>query len=146
MAKLTLLSTKGDVHNAAGVNWGANPSNHTTPLDAYIPLHIRTIRGNPGLIPPKKRGKNRIQIVWDDGTVMDCLLEGNIEDKKAGIKYAKQISSTPHKNTLGRYLRNRMGLGLAHFITLADLRRYGRTDVDLVLVSSGRYTADFHVL
>lgn len=145
MAKLTLLTTRGNVHNAAGVNWGANPNNHTTPLDAYIPLHINTIRSNPGLIPVKLNGGHRIQITWDDGVVMDCLFEGNINDMYTNSIYGKQISSTPHKNTLGRYLRNRMGLGLSHFITLADLQHYGRTDIDLFLVSPGIYTADFSV-
>lgn len=146
MAKLTLLTTKGDVHNAGGVNWGANPANHTTPLDAYIPLHIKTIRSNPGLIPPKQRGGHRIRIVWDDGIVMNCLFEGNIEDKQTGVMYAKQISSTPQKNTLGRYLRDRMGLGLTHFITLADLQHYGRTDIDLTFDPvTNVYLADFHV-
>lgn|SRR5690606_6724175 len=145
MAKLTLLTTKGDVHNAGGVNWGANPANHTTPLDAYIPLHIGTIRNNPGLIPAKRQGGHHIKITWDDGVVMNCLLEGNLPDSKSGVAYAKQISSTPHKNTLGRYLRSRMGLGATHFITLRDLQRYGRTDIDLILVAPDHYTADFHV-
>ncbi|WP_437921506.1 hypothetical protein [Sphingobacterium sp. LRF_L2] len=145
MAKLTLLTTKGTVHNAAGVNWGGNSSNHTTPFDAYIPLHIATIRRNAGLIPPKRAGGHRIQITWDDGTVMSCLLEGNLPDSRTNLVYPKQISSTPNKNTLGLYLRNRMGLAAVHFITLADLNNYGRTDVDLVLVGPDQYTADFHV-
>lgn len=145
MAKLTLLSTLGDVHDTAGLNWGANPKNHTTPLDAYIPLHINTIRTNPGLIPVKRMGGHRIQITWDDGVVMDCLLEGNILDKRTGLMYGKQISSTPHKNTLGRYIRSRMGKSAHHFITLADLNHYGRTDIDLILVGPDQYTADFSV-
>lgn len=121
MAKLTLLSSLGDVHKTAGLNWGANPNNHTTPLDAYIPLHISTIGSSPRLIPVKRLGGHRIQITWDDGIIMNCLFEGTIVDGKTGLIYGKQISSTPHKNTLGRYLRNRMGLGSSHFITLADL-------------------------
>lgn len=73
------------------------------------------------LFPPKlgyatnipKGGKaNRqneaVEFVWDDGTIMEGLLEGsqNIE----GRSYPKQLCSGPKKYILGKYLRKRMGI------------------------------------
>ena len=145
MAKLTLLTTTGQVHQTAGLNWGSNNKNHTTPYDAYIPIHIATIRRNPGLIPPKRPGGHAITITWDDGLVMNCLLEGDLRDSRTGVLYPKQIGSTPHKKTMGKYFRDRLNLPHTHFITLQDLQNYGRTDIDLILVAPDQYTADFSV-
>lgn len=47
MPTLTLLTTKGEVHQNAGLNWGYSPVAYVRRLDAYIPLHIVTIRNNP---------------------------------------------------------------------------------------------------
>jgi hypothetical protein len=144
MAKLTLLTTKGTVHQTGGLNWGSNPNNHTTPLDAYIPLHIASVRRYAPVFAPKTPVQVPQTLTWDDGTVMQVLFEGSQTDSQNGLVYPKQIASTPSKNTLGRYLRMRMGLGAAHRITLQDLHTYGRTDIDLTATGPNQFTADFH--
>ena len=120
---LTLLAANGEVQNAAGLNWGQNPNNHTTLNDSYIKIRIQDVRQFPELFPPKQlnplhfdgRGKmhrhnDAIEIIWDDGTSMDGLLFGNqIID---GIVYPKQVSSFPHSSELGIYLRKRIGVPL----------------------------------
>ena len=103
------------------------------------------------LFPPKlgyatnipKGGKaNRqneaVEFVWDDGTIMEGLLEGsqNIE----GRSYPKQLCSGPKKYILGKYLRKRMGIE-----DLDYLMKYGRTDVSISLQGEGVYMLDFSV-
>lgn len=82
MPDITLLSSNGKVHKKAGLNWGSNPNNHTTPIDAYIPIHIKTVRNNPGLFDKKGVNQTVITLHWDDGTNMDVLFEGNGADWK----------------------------------------------------------------
>ncbi len=145
MALLTLLTTSGTIHHTAGLNWGSNPNNHTRPLDAYIPIHIGSIRKYHPLFAPKSPVQVVQTLTWDDGTVMQALFEGNITDSRTGLVYPKQIGSTPNKNTMGQYFRGRLGVGPAHFITLQDLHNYGRTDVDITATGPNQYFVDFHV-
>lgn len=111
---MTLLGIDGEVQNAAGLNWGQNPSNHTTPNDAYIPIRAQHIRDYPNFFQPKQlnpqhtdtrgrmqRHNDSIEIIWDDGTTMEGLLEGS--QPINGIIYPKQISSFPEKSQLGEY-------------------------------------------
>ena len=51
---MSLLANDGEVQNAAGLNWGQNPRNHTTPNDAYIAIRTRYIRDFPNLFQPKQ--------------------------------------------------------------------------------------------
>ncbi|WP_231426985.1 restriction endonuclease PLD domain-containing protein [Pedobacter sp. Leaf250] len=144
MARITLLTVQGTVHNTGGLNWGSNPENHTRPLDAYIPIHIATIRANPGLFPAKTPNQTIKTLTWDDGRVMQVLFEGNQEDSNTGVIYPKQISSTPEKNVLGSYLRSRLGVSPTHRITLADLQLYGRATIDIIQTGPDQYAVDFH--
>jgi hypothetical protein len=145
MAKLTLLTTTGTVHQTGGLNWGSNPNNHTNPLDAYIPIHIGSVRRYAPLFSPKGAAQTVQTLTWDDGTVIQVLFEGSQTDSQTGLVYPKQIASTPNKNTLGRYFRMRMGLSATHRITLQDLQNYGRTNIDLISTGLNQYNADFHV-
>lgn len=145
MVDITLLTTTGHVHNTAGLNWGSNPLNHTTPIDAYIPIHINTIRNNPGLFSPKSPQQNVITFHWDDGVVMQVQMEGNLPDSRTGIIYPKQISSHPQKNTLGRYFRQRLGRTPTERITMQHLINYGRSTVSISRIDSNNYNLDFHV-
>ena len=87
---VTLLDRDGEVQNSGGLNWGQNPSNHTTPNDAYIAVRTSHIRNFPNIFPPKqmnpqetdRRGRpqrhnDAIEILWDDGLTMEGLLEGS---------------------------------------------------------------------
>lgn len=140
MPEITLLTRNGQMHSAGGLNWGGNALNHTRPYDSYIPIHIGTIRANPGLFYPKPIVQQLINFHWDDGTVMQGLFEGNGPNN-----YPKQISSTPHKDILGRYFRTRLGLPITRRISIDDLINYGRTTVTIERIDNFNYTLDFSV-
>ncbi|MBK8806036.1 MAG: NgoFVII family restriction endonuclease [Bacteroidales bacterium] len=153
---VTLLSRDGEVQNAAGLNWGQNPNNHTTPNDAYIAIRTFHIRANSNIFPPKQlnpmeldgrgrmqRHNDSIEIIWDDGVTMEGLLEGSqpIDD----IIYPKQISSFPVKAELGEYIRQRLGVPSGQPVRKHHLQAYGRLDIEISLLSDGVYKFDFSV-
>lgn len=153
---MTLLGRDGEVQNAAGLNWGQNPNNHTTPNDAYIPIRTFHIREYPHLFPPKQlnpqninyggrvqRHNDSIEIIWDDGLTMEGLLEGS--QPMNNTIYPKQISSFPIKAQLGEYLRIRLGVPLGQPVRRHHLERYGRTDITVSLLAEGVYKFDFSV-
>ena len=153
---MSLLGRDGEVQNAAGLNWGQNPNNHTTPNDAYIALRTQHIRDYPHLFQPKQmnpqhfdnrgrmqRHNDSIEIIWDDGITMEGLLEGSqpVND----MIYPKQISSFPAKAELGEYIRTRIGVPLGQPVRRHHLERYGRTDIQVSLLGDGVYQFDFSV-
>jgi hypothetical protein len=153
---MTLLGRDGEVQNAAGLNWGQNPSNHTTLNDAYIPIRTNHIRDYPQLFPPKQlnpqhidnrgrlqRHNDAIEIIWDDGFTMEGLFEGSqpVND----VIYPKQISSFPVKAQLGEYIRNRIRVPSGQPVRRHYLERYGRTDITVSLLAEGVYKFDFSV-
>lgn len=153
---MSLLGRDGEVQNAAGLNWGQNPNNHTTPNDAYIALRTQHIRDYPHLFQPKQvnpqhldnrgrmqRHNDSIEIIWDDGITMEGLLEGSqpVND----MIYPKQISSFPAKAELGEYIRTRIGVPLGQPVRRHHLERYGRTDIQVSLLGDGVYKFDFSV-
>ncbi len=152
---LSLLGQNGEVQNAAGLNWGQNPSNHTRPNDAYIAIRVQDIRYFPDLFPPKQmyptrtdnRGRKRhndaIEIIWDDGLSMEGLLEGS--QRIDELIYPKQISSFPIKSQLGEYIRRRIGVPLGLPVRRFHLERYGRTNIAVSLLGEGVYKFDFSV-
>jgi hypothetical protein len=153
---LTLLGRDGEVQNAAGLNWGQNPNNHTRPNDAYIKIRTEDIRNFPDLFPPKqlnpliedRRGRTQrhndaIEIIWDDGISMEGLLEGS--QPIDGLIYPKQISSFPVKSELGEYIRSRIRVPLDQPVRRFHLERYGRTDIAISKLGEGVYKFDFSV-
>ncbi|WP_316809202.1 restriction endonuclease PLD domain-containing protein [Pedobacter agri] len=153
---MTLLGKDNEVQNAAGLNWGQNPSNHTTLNDAYIPIRTNHIKDYPHLFPPKQinpqsvdsrgrlqRHNDAIEIIWDDGITMEGLLEGS--QPIDGVIYPKQISSFPIKSQLGEYVRMRIGVPLGQPVRRHHLERYGRTDVTVSLLGEGVYKFNFSV-
>ena len=154
MCNMSLLDRYGNVPSASGLNWG-HGQGHVTPNDSYIAIRKEHLRSCPNLFPPKQefpnvrqngrlqRHNDVIEIIWDDGYVMEGLLEGNQNEN--GLIYPKQISSSPRKSIMGRYLRQRLGLQDGHFITIQDLMNYGRTDITASLIDEGIYSFDFSV-
>lgn len=153
---MSLLAKNGEVQNAAGLNWGQNPRNHTTPNDAYVAIRTRYIRDFPNLFQPKQinpmnidnrgrmqRHNDSVEIIWDDGLTMEGLLEGS--QPIDGITYPKQISSFPSKAQLGEYIRTRIGVPLGQPVRRHHLERYGRTDIRISLLGDGVYKFDFSV-
>lgn len=53
---------------------------------------------------------------------------------------------TPHNNSLiGEYFRFRLGIANGDAITMEDLKRYGRTDIDFHKIDEENYYMDFSV-
>ncbi len=151
----TLLARNNEVGEKSGLNWGLS-SAHTKEGDAYIAISKTYLENYPLLFPPKlleglspnntgkkTRQNNAVEFIWDDGTIMEGLLEGT--QTLNSIIYPKNICSSPQKNILGKYLRARLGLSLNHKITRADLEAYGRTTIDISLQEEGIYYFDFSV-
>lgn len=154
--KMTLLDpSTGETPLASGINWGQSGRAHTNRNDAYIAIRANYIRNYPLLFPPKQefpsredpRGRRRnndsIEIIWDDGTTMEGLLEGTLP--MDGANYPKQISSFPNKKTLGQYIRKRLGVPDEGKIHKKDLERYGRDNITVSLQGEGIYYFDFSV-
>ncbi len=151
---LSLLGRGGEIQNAAGLNWGQNPNNHTNVNDAYIPIRTIDIKTFPNLFPPKQltpieneeggrphRHNDSIDIIWDDGFTMTGLLEGSQEIE--GVVYPKQISSFPNKSDMGIYLRDRLGVPRGQPVRKYHLESYGRQDVEISILGDGVYGFDF---
>lgn len=147
----------------SGINWGLAKltGSHVNINDAYIRIGADLIEHYPEMFPKKQecpsegeeigraghRHNDSIEILWDDGTTMTGLLEGSMPHMVNGKKenFPKQISTTPSKAALGKYLRKRMGLAEGYRITYEDLQKYGRTTIDVSLQGEGIYYFDFSV-
>lgn len=151
------------VPTASGINWGmaSLTGSHVNINDAYIRIGADLLEHYPLLFPSKQkapsadeevvrrdhRHNDSIEILWDDGTSMTGLLEGSVPKTENGLKvlYPKQISTTPRKAILGKYLRQRMGVPEGRAITISDFERYGRKTIDVSLQGEGIYYFDFSV-
>lgn len=147
----------------SGINWGLAKlsGSHVNINDAYIRIGTDLIEHYPDMFPQKQecpsddqdvkrrghRHNDSIEILWDDGTTMTGLLEGSVPKNINGKRelYPKQISTTPSKAELGKYLRKRMGLKEGYRITYQDLQAYGRTTIDVSMQGEGIYYFDFSV-
>lgn len=158
VCRATLLDKNGSVSKKSGLNWGLSKG-HVSEGDAYIRITSNYIKLFPSLFPPKKyvgmdnqqskgkknRENDEVELIWDDGEKMIGLLEGQQTKQINGLIYPKQLSTSPSKSILGKYLRKRLGVDLNHTITKSDLLRYGRTCIDISLVGEGIYYLDFSV-
>jgi hypothetical protein len=151
---MSLLDNRGAVPSKSGLNWMFS-TGHVSYNDAYIAIRKEHIRGCPSLFPPKQsfpstehggrlhRHNDIIEIIWDDGFTMDGLLEGTQDEFR--INYPKQISSSPKKSLMGEYLRHRIGVQSGTFVTIDNLSRYGRTNIEVSLLDEGIYYFDFSI-
>ena len=158
VCRATLLDRNGMVSKKSGLNWGLS-NGHVSEGDAYIRITSNYIKLFPSLFPPKKyvgmdnplsngkknRENDELELIWDDGEKMIGLLEGQQTKTINGLVYPKQLSTSPSKSILGKYLRKRLVVDLNHTITKSDLLRYGRTSIDISLVGEGIYYLDFSV-
>ncbi len=160
ICSMTLLMSDGKIHNASGLNWGymknGKPSNKRGINDACIPIKKEHILKHPELFPPlqpyplikDKRGRRQrhndiIEIIWDDEVAMEGLLEGSqVIDN---VAYPKQICSFPVKKQLGEYLRNRISVPLGQPVKKSDLKKYGRTEIEVSILGDGIYSLAFSV-
>lgn len=151
-----------EVPKKSGVNWGlaALSGSNVKINDAEIRIGADLLDRYPELFPPKlklptkmtglgrrQRNNDAVEVLWDDGTAMTCLLEGSrfrtVNEVK--VAYPKQISSHPSKSELGKYLRDRLGVAEGTAITMDDLVKYGRDTIDVSLQGEGIYYFDFSV-
>lgn len=140
MPILELYSPRmGNVPEKSGLNWGLADA-HVSTADAYIALRQEFFLNYPDFFPPHG---SVINVVWDDGTRMTCLLEGTQHIN--GNVEPKQISTYDDKSELGIYLRDRIGVTYDHLIRIEDLEGYGRTDIDVSRLDNGDYYFDFSV-
>lgn len=149
----------GEVQSMHGLNWGFSNGN-VTPNDACIPIRTKHIKQFPHLFQPvffnpddghrsrSKNSKEAVEIIWDDGVIMEALFEGS--QPINGMNYPKQISSIPRKNILGEYIRARLNMlpvsdmrNSSEKINRSTLERYGRNTITFKLIQPGVYSADF---
>ncbi|MDR0613616.1 MAG: NgoFVII family restriction endonuclease [Dysgonamonadaceae bacterium] len=153
---LSLLGPNGEVQNAAGLNWGQNPANHTNANDSYIKIRTQDIKNYPKLFLPKQvnptkldgRGRMRrhndsIEIIWDDGVCMDGLFFGN--QTIDNVIYPKQVGSFAHYAEMGKYLRQRLNVPDGQPVQRLHLDAYGRNTIGVSLLSEGVYKFDFSI-
>lgn len=143
---------------SSGINWGFQKGHSSKQkTEAYIPIHSNHRKDFPSFFPEKKfanlnaenpvgkstRHEEQFEVIWDDGTTMLCVMEGDSKDN--GVIYPKQISSSPSKKILGEYIRKRMKYKNNVPISKEDLINYGRTHIDIQLLDDGTYYFDFSV-
>ncbi|MDF0728268.1 NgoFVII family restriction endonuclease [Cytobacillus sp. S13-E01] len=165
----SLTGGEKQVPLSSGLNWGRarlTSNAHVAAGDAYIRLPKDILKSNQSLLNPfdpefttpdgkRKRNSDPIELIWDDGTIMEASLEG--VQKFKGKKYPKQLASfsskqpilngqrISKKSILGRYLRSRLNIEIDEAITMEILRNYGRDTITISLIEGGIYYADFSV-
>jgi hypothetical protein len=156
--ELELYDDSGQVQPKSGLNWGFADA-HVAPNDALIAIRKAHLRSHPSFFQPiffnpedghrSRKSKEAIELIWDDGVIMEALFEGSqIGDD--GLTYPKNLSSTPKKSILGEYIRARLGLSPVtrdknpkDRITREMLVKYGASSIKLKLIQPGVYSADF---
>lgn len=139
---LSLLTSKGDAGNGSRLNWGVRPDgtpristngngsvSKRDPNQSYIGLPASLQRS--GFFPDVK---HRFTVLTDDNQILTCV---RAQANGKGIE-------TPQDNSeIGRYFRNRLGLANGAYISVTDLKKYGRTDVVFYKLDDENYVMDF---
>ena len=116
----------------SGLNWGQRPEEHREPNQAYI--HLPSPVYKTSFFPPKTV---TFTVLTDDSKTLICT--------RAQEKYGKAIHTPQNNSLIGEYFRNRLGVANGAPITIEDLHRYGRTDVDFYKIDEETYYMDFSV-
>ena len=139
---LSLLTSKGNAGNGSRLNWGVRPDgkprtsvnangsvSKRDPNQSYIGLPAKLQRS--GFFPEIK---HRFTVLTDDNQILTCV---RAQANGKGIE-------TPQDNSeIGRYFRGRLGLANGAFISVSDLKKYGRTDVVFYKLDDENYIMDF---
>ncbi len=127
--RVSLINKFGGISERSGLNWGQRPEEHREPNQAYIPLKADVYKTD--FFPPARQ---HFIIHTDDGKILICT---------RAQQSAKAIH-TPHNNGLiGEYFRNRLDVPNGRSISMEDLLRYGRTDIDFYKIDEETYFMDF---
>ena len=136
--------------NASKINWGHSPNGHVNKRDSYISVRKKDIRNYPKLFPPKEGNaglgyadNEPIEVIWDDGSSMVCLLEGS--QTINGMRYPNKISSYGSKKIIGDYIRKRMNILPGTFVSESDFHAYGRNNIEISLISDNVYYFNFEL-
>ena len=142
MVVLSLLTSKGDAGNGSRLNWGVRPDgkprtstngngsvSKRDPNQSYIGLPASLQRS--GFFPDVK---HRFTVLTDDDKIFTCV---RAQANGKGIE-------TPQDNSeIGRYFRQRLGLPSGAYISVSDLKKYGRTEVKFYKLDDENYVMDF---
>lgn len=137
--EISLLNKNGDMGNGGCLNWGVRPdgtprtsgSSRREPNQAYIRVPGEVRKSD---FFPKR--PYRFTVTTDDDQVLSCV---RAQDGDKAIE-------TPQNNSeLGRYFRKRLGLPLGSYITVDDMRRYGRMSVTFYKLAEDSFFMDFSV-
>lgn len=141
---LSLLTRNGDVGNGSRLNWGVRPDGSPresinangsksvrNPNQSYIGLPAALQRS--GFFPDVA---HRFTVLTDDEQILTCV---RAQANGKGIE-------TPQDNSeIGRYFRQRLGLASGAYISIKDLKKYGRYDVTFYKLDDENYVMDFSV-
>lgn len=139
---LSLLTNKGDPGNGSRLNWGVRPDGRPresvnangsvskrNPNQSYIGLPSQFQRS--GFFPEIG---HRFTVLTDDDKIFTCV---RAQANGKGIE-------TPQDNSeIGRYFRKRLGLKDGAYISVSDLKKYGRFDVVFYKLDDENYVMDF---
>lgn len=117
----------GEPGKKSGLNWGQR--NKRNRNEAYIPIPRKIAKS--GFFPLDKQ---HFLVITDDHHTLQLRVE----------QQGDKAITTPASNAqLGEYFRNRLCLANGAFVTTADLKRYGRTDVRFYKIDEEQYFMDF---
>ncbi len=126
---LTLLDGNGKVPEKSGLNWGQRPNrNHN---EAY--LNVPSVIGRTDFFPSVG---TTFFVETDDNKQLICV---------RAQQNGKGIHTTFRNADLGEYFRYRLELASGEMVTVEDLLRYGRTNVDFYKIDEESYLMDFSV-
>ena len=141
---IRFLTKNGDVGNGSRLNWGVRPDGKPresvnangsksvrNPNQSYIGLP--SVLQRSGFFPDIA---HRFTVLTDDEKILTCV---RAQANGKGIE-------TPQDNSeIGRYFRNRLGLSSGAYISIKDLKKYGRYDVTFYKLDNENFVMDFHV-
>lgn len=123
--------------NGSRLNWGVRPDGKPreskgakrNPNQGYIGLPSSLQRC--GFFPDIAQ---RFTVMTDDEKIFTCV---RAQANGKGIE-------TPQDNSeLGRYFRDRLGLPSGAYISVKDMKKYGRFDVTFYKLDDENYVMDF---
>jgi len=135
----------GEVQERHGLNWWNGGGRRRDPNEACISLSVRDIKRNPAFFPNRAHQGTRFTVYTDDHEVMEMQIEGGGPiDGNSGLRFGKQIASTPRKATLGEWiLRRKLNLPPWTVVEKRMLRGYGKDSIKFIKMSHENYLMMF---
>lgn len=129
---LSLLNRNtGEVPERSGLNWGQREGRDHN--EAYLSVPRSIHNKNTDFFPPSAAP---FVVVTDDGESLICVM---------AQQNRKGIHTRESNSIMGAYFRRRLGIEGGAFVTVADLRRYGRDSVRIYKIDEETFYLDFGV-